>query len=199
LRSLANVPHEAVHAVGATPAWVRNVEVITPQTWPTKWRALVGDLLVACQHLEGRTLLLVDDDMFVMAPVKDMPTLHAGPLAEHLKTKRGSYARSMGHTMAYLQALGVRDPLSYELHVPMVIDATAMAATLEAVVHWPQQLQARTVYGNLQRVGGKRMDDVKVYDKGPLPERFVSSAPRAWSWIHPLLDQQFNAASRYEA
>lgn len=202
LRSLANVPHGDVFAVGTAPAWVRNVEVIAPGRYPTKWRALVGDLHLACEQLSGRTLLLVDDDMFVMEAARSVPTLNAGLLLDHLQSKRGSYQRSMGHTNEYLMALGVTKPLSYELHVPMVIDAERMAATLEAVLHWPHHLQARSVYGNLGNLGGKQADDVKVWDgnkDSDLPGgAFLSASPRAWHWMMPKLGDVFATPSEYE-
>lgn len=204
LRSLSNVDHGQVFVVGGVPKWVTNVDVIEGHRYPTKWRALVGELHRACVALPGRTLLLIDDDMIVRQRFKRWPVLHGGLLTDHAAQARGAYQRSMFSTAVYLQRLGVEAPLSYELHTPMVIDADTMAETLEAVVAWREPLQPRSVWANLQHVGGKAAEDVKVRepikDTDPMPTwPMLSASPRAWASLAPRLREEFPTPSEYEA
>jgi hypothetical protein len=203
LRSLSNVLHGDVFVVGGTPHWVKGVHVIPGDRYTSKWKAMAGELHKACMELSGRTLLLVDDDMFVRRPFVTWPTLHAGSLATHALTARGAYQRSMFNTAVYLERLGIPTPVSYELHIPMVIDADAMAATLEAVLQWREPLQPRSVYGNLQHVGGDQHEDVKVRalgkDDALPPGPFLSASPRAWFNMAPKIMAEFPTPSEFEA
>lgn len=197
LRSLANVPHGDVHMVGFPPKWVRNVEVITPKQWRTKWRALVGDLLLACEQLSGRRLLLIDDDMYVLTRRERVETLHAGDLRTSAERKAGTYGRTMNWTADYLEGMGITGLLSYELHIPLEIDADGMAEAIAPVVNAKRPLQARSLYGNLTRIGGTEAADVKLHD-GSLPAEYLSSDPRSWLHWLPMLTALFPTASDYE-
>lgn len=167
LRSLANIEHGEVWMIGEVPPWVTGVKVIDgAQHGPTKWHALLADLHTACEHLSGRKLLLMDDDFYVLAK-GPVPMLHAGPLNDHVARTAGSYQRSLSATWVYLREQGVKEPLSYELHLPMPIDATRMAGILAPVRGQP--LQARTLYGNLAHAKGRQVVDVKVRRGDPVP------------------------------
>ena len=196
LRSLANVPHGAVHVVGYPPKWLKNVDVIRPLMWRTKWRALVGDLLLACRQLSG-PLLLVDDDFFVLSPLAEMPVLHGGDLRTVAERKVGSYGRTLKWTADYLDRLGVTGQLCYDLHLPFPFEAEPMAEVLAPIEDWRRPLQARTLYGNVMHSQGSEATDVKIGD-GPLPPAFLSSSPQSWAHWRPLLAERFPEPSVYE-
>lgn len=197
LRSLANVPHGDVYIVGHPPKWVKNVHVIQPRMWRTKWRALTGDLALACRELTGRRLLLVDDDMYILRKHKRVTPVHGGGLREAAARKLGTYGRTLAWTADYLEALGIAAPLSYEIHVPFEMDANAMLSAIAPVVDAPRPLQARTVYGNVVGIGGAETQDVKLKD-GPLPADYLSTAPHTWRYWQPQLERLFPEPSEHE-
>lgn len=197
LRSLANVPHGEVFMVGHPPEWVRNVTVITPRRLRTKFRALVADLALACAELKGRRLLLIDDDMYILKARKSVEALHAGDLREQAQRKVGAYSKTMTHTADYLNGIGIGEPVSYELHIPLEIDAEAMAGALQPVEGWRRPVQARSVYGNVVGIKATQAEDVKL-DKGPMPTDYLSTSPQSWRYWRPHLHALFPQPSEYE-
>lgn len=197
LRSLCNVEHGEVWLVGLMPPWVRGVQYIPGDHYSSKWAGLVGDLYVACKDLTGRKLLLMDDDFFVLE-AKPIPAVHLGPLKDHAQRLSGSYARSLAATYQYLVNMGVKEPLSYEAHVPMLIEADAMAEILRPVLKARMPLQARSLYGNLRKVKAKRMDDVKVRRGEPLPTGPLLSGNGMLNLVLPVLAAAFPEGCRYE-
>lgn len=198
LRSLVNVPHGEVFIVGQKPAWARNVTVLAPDKWLSKWHGLMADTWSACKRLSGRTLLLMDDDYFILRPVKTVKPVHRGSLIEDAERRMGAYRHTLVNTARYLVDKGIEKPLSYEVHVPMVVDADGMAEALEPVANARRPLQARSVYGNVAGVGGKPGTDVKRWEAGPMPADFLSVAPSSWHLYRPKLQALFPAASGYE-
>src|SRR5690606_42080189 len=97
------------------------------------------------------------DDLLALAP-PSAPGAHRGPVAGVVaRTPMGRYRSGAAATMRLLQELGIKEPLSYELHIPMVVDRDRM---LE-VLNLPQArripvLHKRTLYGNLAGVGGEQ-------------------------------------------
>ena len=198
LRSLCNVEHGDVFMVGYPPKWVKQVNRIPGKHWRTKWQALVGDLLLACEQLPGRRLLLIDDDMYVLVR-QQVPVYHAGSLVEHAKQTVGAYGRSLKATAEYLMGMGIAKPLSYELHVPMVIESDAMAECLRPVVdRYIAPLQARSLYGNIANVGGVECEDVKVRRNIVPRGRDLLSSNNDLRPILPILQAALPQASRYE-
>lgn len=170
LRSLAaHLPHGRVWVAGFCPPWTAGARHIDVAQDGTKYRNSTANLRAACEHPDvSDPFLFMNDDFFVMAPVAgDIPTLHRGPVAavaNYYRKRYGPsrpYLRGMVATAELLVRHGHHDPLSYELHIPMVIHKAAMVAALDlgadvAVLH------KRTLYGNLAGVGGDQVDDVKV-------------------------------------
>src|SRR5690606_18592383 len=97
----------------------------------------------------------------------------------------GRYRSGAAATMRLLQELGIKEPLSYELHIPMVVDRDRM---LE-VLNLPQarripMLHKRTLYGNLAGVGGEQWKDVKIATRtGDVPDGavWVSTTPESFT------------------
>lgn len=194
LRSLTNVPHDAVWIAGHKPPWVSNVRHLPTVQTASKHSNAFGNLLAAlrCDEISPE-FVLMNDDFFITSPLPGVPTLHRGPVADVVAEyrrmfPRGSlYTEAMRATMEWLQAQGIDEPLSYELHMPMVIDRAGM---LEVIARAEddgvdvQRFHYRTAWGNLAGVGGERVDDCKVYrGQRPdvLPVPFASSLDATFS------------------
>ncbi|MGC5412576.1 hypothetical protein ACPXCX_54350, partial [Streptomyces sp. DT225] len=76
-----------------------------------------------------------------MHPVDEMPVLHRGPVrgveAYYATRGNGSYLQGLRETRDLLVGLGHRDPLSYELHVPLPVTKAGMLHALDIGRHLP--------------------------------------------------------------
>lgn len=212
LRSLANVPHRTVWIAGHIPAWVKGVRRLpTRQNEGPGWKmanAWANLRRVAESKISPR-FALFNDDFYVLRPMDELPTLHLGRLADFVADRERRYPGKvytvqLRATLNHLKARGVADPLAYTAHVPMTLDRPRLLATLDdlegsgarGLVSW------RTVYGNEQRVGGHKVDDVKVVR---LAQRRVippcglwSSADNTFGMIERHLKTLFPEPSPYE-
>lgn len=213
LRSLTNLRHDRVWIAGHRPAWVAGVEHLAVEqdgvkhenTWAI-WRAIAG-----CPDISDEFVML-HDDMFVLQPLDRVPALHAGPLDLWLAGLRpeSPTARRMRDTREALTALGRRDLLSWELHVPMVMDRRWLAEMVAFVDHRRARLGGdppckRTMYaGYAGLAGGVEAADCKIRDKTTVPGRgdlFASTLDgtfrygQAGRWLR----DRFPARSVYEA
>jgi len=167
LRSLANLAHDRVFVAGYRPLWVDAEHIAAPQRQGDKQGNAQRNLRAACSDDRvSDPFVVFNDDMFVMRRMRKVPTLHRGLLvdviAEH--TRRSQYARSMIATGHLLDELGYDAPLCYEMHAPMVIDKAGMLWALgfgRAVYG----VHNRTLYGNMNGIGGRKSADCKVYSE----------------------------------
>jgi hypothetical protein len=168
-----------VWLIGHLPQWAVNVESIQTTQVGRKYANSTRNLLTAC--LDDRLtdqIVLFNDDFFCMTPTAGVEVWNRGPASEVTKAYRsGPYGQGMKDTAALLARLGHPDPLSYELHLPMVIDRGRMAAAIKtghkariSVIH------KRTLYGNLENLGGTTVTDVKVTTEDP-------DGWRHWPWL----------------
>lgn len=205
LRSLANLPHDRVWIFGGAPAWARAAVVPTDQS-RTKYANTTGALHAACLHEEvSDPFVLMNDDFYIMRPVPEVPALNRGTVATVIAEYRARlydsvYLRGMAETAALLERMGFADPLSYELHIPLVVHKEAMLAAIEAgrelaVPH------KRTIYGNIAGLGGEVTADVKVFAPDqPLPRgAWLSTDDRTYARVAPLLEWLFPDPSPYES
>lgn len=170
LRSLQNVPHEKVWIAGYCPDWVRGVGIIPVPQQRDKQESALQNLIAACQHPEvSDPFIVTNDDIFLMQPLEEVPLWHMGPLERVISEHRegSAYRNAMQKTLERLNLCEVPMEhryglLSYELHIPMVIEKTGMllALSLGKGIHG---LHNRTMYGNLMGLGGEESRDVKVY------------------------------------
>jgi len=189
LRSLVNLPHSTVWLAGYRPPWVEGARHVRVQQGQSKYRNSTANLRAACEHPDlSDQFILMNDDFFIVRPVAAVPTLHRGPVTDVIADyaarhrRSGPYVSGMNDTLRLLRTLGFDEPLSYEMHTPMVVDKHRMLEVLALGADLPV-LHKRTLYGNWCRVGGDQAADVKIRDDrddwdpaGP----FISTAPRPW-------------------
>lgn len=207
LRSVAaNFPHRKVWLAGFQPIWLANVGHIGGNEGATKEAKIYNNVLAAAQHPEvSDQFVMFNDDFFVTAPVKKVPPKYLQPLSRHceeetIKNGHGGWRDTMLSTLDLLTELGVKNPLSYELHVPMMFDKKVLAELMAPhVSDAPPQL--RSLYGNLAGVGGTQMGDVKALLNGrdyQIPTPFFSTWDLTFTEYQPKLDKMFPNPSPYE-
>lgn len=173
LRSLRNIPHDRVFIAGYKPDWVKNVCYVKTKQIESKYKNVVGNLRAACQVEElSEDFILMNDDFFILRKMSEVPMFHRGPIAEVIEKKadiKSRWMNGMRQALPVIQSLGIETPLSYELHVPMVMNKRLFLGMLqvrEALMPDVEAFQKRSLYGNLYQLGGERMDDVKVLGNG---------------------------------
>lgn len=185
LRSLRNLAHGRVWLAGWLPPWASGLEHLPdpPARARGKYTRINAALaqVAACSEVSER-FVYMNDDFFLLEPVEELPPLHRGPIRDMVGPTRSDYREAMRQADALLRRLGVAEPLSYELHVPMEMSRERLR---EAMAHRVPPGQARTVYGNLAELGGSEAADVKVHGKsqGLPPGPFASTSPGA---IHKM-------------
>lgn len=209
LRSLTNLPHRRVHILGAAPSWVDRSEVrVVPRRHSArKWDTVTDHLVAACTDQEiSDPFVLLNDDIFTVEPIDAVPALNRGPLVDVIEEYEGrgvysSYVTSM--VMTHRRLLEHfphdRELMSFELHVPLVVDKGLMLAAIalgEGVERWHR----RTAYGVIAGLAGERVPDVKVnhpddaWPDGP----FVSTSDASFPWVRPRLRNLFPDRGPYE-
>lgn len=176
LRSLdANLPHADLAIVGYRPQWVsHDVRNIPGNRWHTKPRNVYDNIAIAC-NADNLTddIIVMNDDFFIMQPIRALPPTYRCTLDQHIAKigRRSDWLRSLIATKEWLANQGIKEPLSYELHRPVVINRAKMAEVLAlAANHSPATPpQWRTIYGNYWDIPARRADDTKIYKARQAP------------------------------
>lgn len=214
LRSVAaNVPHRRIWIVGHKPDWVRNVHHI-PTNQSTgrryKYRNVLKNLRAAAER-PGLTerFVFFNDDFFVMRSITELPNLNRGPLADlevkYRKFRWGKYYQAIVRTGRMLRGAGWPEPVSYDLHMPMLMEKRKVRIALGWIEAQEPKLPPvlfRTVYGNLFEAGGKPVGDVKIYPGKPFDGRatILSTDDESFARepVGRYIRQQFPDPCRYE-
>lgn len=168
LRSLVHLPHRKVWIVGHTPAWVQGVESIRGNVFRDKWFNVVDNLRLAALHVTAHRFVVMNDDIFLMR-TPDLGPLFRGPLVDQIAKAAGPWRASLEQTYAHLASIGIDEPISYELHRPVVMERAKLLSVTRLALGWKANPpQWRTLYGNLYEVGGVQVLDGKLNRRGYL-------------------------------
>lgn len=165
--AVANYPHSKIWVVGAKPSWYTGNFIPVKQT-TSKYSNVRRSLEeIQTNGLISEEFILMNDDFFIIKPVKKVKHFHGGLLLDKVHQYQdlnmgSSYTRMLEQTYSRLTRMGVEAPLDYDIHVPMIMSRKGLREALKGQTLW------RSTYGNLFSVGGTEMSDVKVYGSGPL-------------------------------
>jgi hypothetical protein len=114
-----------------------------------------------------------------------------------------NYMVGMLETQEFLKGLGIENPLSYELHTPIVFNKKKLLKALEREdIKHIDVLHYRSLYGNLYLKGGMDMRDVKVFMRnGFVPKnagKFLSCDAGGFYILQHYLSCKFPKKSDYE-
>jgi hypothetical protein len=208
LRTLAHLPHDRVWAVGYRPPWALIDEIPTRQRLGKYENSLINIRAACTAAGVSDDFVFFNDDFFVLGPLDEVPVLHRGTVrrfvADHIRSygRPGPYLTSLMATAELLTHRGIRDPICFEGHVPLVFNKSRMLAALELAAKMPM-VHYRTLYGNLERWDGVEIDDWKIRDSTSVPEPdwlftsttdslFMRGAAGRW------LRERFSQPSPYE-
>lgn len=209
LRSVEkNFPYKRVWFFGGKPDGLKpDMFVRVFQEGDTKWQKVRNTLLQVCQDDRiTDDFWLFNDDFFIMKKVEKPVNYYDGTLAQRINQieavlfgRSSAYSLQLRHLLETLKRAGIQEPLNYAHHTPMLINRKRMFETLEAYQNEPM---FRALYGNINKIGGEQMADVKFYQKRqPFPiGTYASTADESWQTekIGQIIRGKFACKSRFE-
>lgn len=155
----------------------------------------------------SKNFLLMNDDFFILRKLNSGIVYHGGLLINRCMEHQASvgpnlYARSLSQTDTFLKRNGIKEPLNYELHTPMVLNKKKLSSVVG------QPYQVRSMYGNLNNIGGTKIQDVKIYSDVRFSNSssnldngtpFVSTDDQSFFDLQEYLQKEFPDPSPYEA
>lgn len=209
LRTLRNVNHDKVWVFGGAPSWL-NPDTVNHVYRPqrgTSYSSTRNHILAAC-NTPGVSdpFLLWNDDFFAMEAVGDVPIMHRGSLesmVERFALVKTGWVKRLKTTAAFLSKVeGVEDPVSYDLHVPLVVYKDQMKEALRLTEKIQNAaIHIRTIYGNIDPLGGVEIEDPKMLRRSdPFPQGpWLSSSDDSFrSAVEPVLRYLFPDPSPHE-
>jgi hypothetical protein len=161
---LNSFPEANIWVVGNKPGWYCGKYIEVKQD-KHKYLNAINNLKALCECLEiSNSFILMNDDFFIIKKINKIDHFYNGLLSEKIEkftkiTGSSMYIKKLITTNNKLIRLGIKNPLDYELHIPMQMDKVRL---LDILNKYPECLW-RSMYGNLFHVGGTQMQDVKVY------------------------------------
>lgn len=143
----------------------------------------------------------MNDDFYTTKKMHDMTTYHGGRLADKLTkyyADSGStrYTRIIGDTVNKLNKYGIKEPLDYDIHVPMVMQKSKLNKVVGIT------LAPRSMYGNIYKIGGEQIEDVKFYLKYNneinSETGLLSTEDVSFDLVKEKLEKLFPKPSKYE-
>lgn len=190
IRSLANLTNwnGQIFVVGDKEDWFDNITVIEAEksAQPHLDRNLKIASVIKNKNIPD-DFIFMNDDFYIMEKTELKP-MYQGLLS----TKElGNWANSKRETSAYLEATGVREPLNYDIHVPMVFNKDKLSEVMS--IAGETTLLPRSLYGNLFSIGGVEYKDQKTRTDKLAKAPFVST-----NRYTPELDKSFPNKSEFE-
>lgn len=214
---VANMSHNNILVVGGKPNWYKGpflpVETFVNNRRSTNKYANTKNNI---QHIVDSSkvsdeFIFMNDDFYIMQPLDRLQYYHNGLFDDKLKLFKlyapdASYLKMLQRTKSVLDGLRIEDPLDYTLHIPMLYNKNKLAQVL------PYDGSIRTLYGNIHKVGGRQINDVKVHPKRKSPHApqsfdykkeetpFLSTTDTMFHTVKKnLLSKVFNQPSKYES
>jgi len=188
-------PDANIWVVGGKPDWYVGNYIETPQN-KNKFSNVRGSLkAVYASEAVADSFILMNDDFFIINKIDKIPILHGGSLADKIDrlidlTPQSTYLKLLRLTSFRLTQMGYFDALDYDIHVPMPMKKSKMTRSLQGGVLW------RSMYGNLNRLGGSAIDDVKIYRGDSIINRIINDDTSDLDFISTI-DSRFDEISDY--
>lgn len=208
LRSIeANFPHRFVWFVGGQPdGLVPDRRLAHEQVGEDKWSKIRSSMYAAVQNEElSDEFFLFNDDFFVMKEVGENFTNFVDNTLEwRIEDLRkvnpwlNPYGRTVYKANEELKTLGIKEPLNFEVHLPMLFKKSDVMSIIPKC----SSPQMRSVYGNLTRCRTIQHADVKVYDFESIPEDadYISTNDKTFvdGAVGRYIRETFDKPSRFE-
>jgi hypothetical protein len=208
LRSIEKFsPNHRVWVIGYKPSWYTG-NFIPLQDTSTKFNNIRLAMLEVCKTAEiSEDFVFMNDDFFLVEPVNKFINYDGGLLSDKISRYRqisptGTYTILLKKTFRYLRSQGIKAPIDYDIHVPMVFSKSKLLP----IAYMP--FQPRSLYGNLLQIASETITDVKRYDSASSMSSlsytenkypFISSEDKSFALLRDtILADMFPTPSKYE-
>ncbi len=169
LKSWKNIPHRNIWIVGDKPDWYKGNHIPITEY---KWNIHIpihnqeNKIRAACEHPDiSDDFILSNDDFFIMKPTQ-LKLFNRGTLQQHIseRQRRDQYQRSLQQTLEILHRQDIAEPLSFDLHIPMLLNKQKrleLSYAMEPKLNRGYMPLFRSLYGNLYPEPSEYMVDVK--------------------------------------
>ncbi len=202
IRSVLNsFPDSRIWVIGGKPNWYVGNYIKVDQFSSSHMNQL-DNFKAACNSDEiDEDFILMNDDFFIVNKIESIEYFYGELLQDKVDlyldlVGDNSYVRRLRQTNSRLIKYGIDQPLDYEMHVPFPVNKSKFKTVLEK----DGRFNWRSIYGNLFNVKGTKINDVKVYESGPLtkksfdysqPSNFLSSLDESFDVLRPTLEKLF--------
>lgn len=202
IRSLVNIRHRNVYVIGDDPKL--KVKYIPFKQGRSIGKNTFDILNIACKNKEiTDNFIWMHDDMIIQKPVKNIPLLYKAPFSELINffdtsNRDNYYTKRAKRTYKKLLSMGIQNPLSYELHIPFVINKQKWNAVSSKIGTSHNKL---SMYANIYNLGGERSRDVKVRNRNWVPNgEFISTHDGSFysNRVGEVIRNKFAEPSKYE-
>jgi hypothetical protein len=160
-----NLPHANIWLIGSKPDWYDG-NFVAIENIGDKYDNIDNCLLTIPKiSAISDDFISVHDDFFVIKPVDFLINFHGGMLEDRINVHQkaspvSKYTKLLKKTNEILKLAGIRIPLDFDIHVPMIMNKKKLSELRRGPV------LLRSMYGNLFNVPSFEMKDVKSYQKG---------------------------------
>jgi hypothetical protein len=151
--------------------------------------------------------ILMNDDFFAMKSLADLKCAHRGSIYEQIVKVEmkhhnimNPYTLELRKNVQLLDGAGFDEPLSFELHRPMVFNKDKLS---EVLTLFPDATLFRSLYGNYYGLGEERVNDGKITSLSLAPDGekdFLSTTETSFKSgkVGEYIRAQFPEQSKYE-
>ena len=198
-----------VFIIGELPEWASDeiIHIPSEQRHDKSTNVKASHRIAANDERISDNFILMNDDMFVMRELQEIPLWHGTTMSEFFalfgtKVPNSYYTDLIKRTLSIVP----HDLPHWELHTPMVLNKSKLKYALDLTE--VMRTMSRTIYGSLYLHGkGEYHQDVKIYQVSgsknwqnmPRFDTFVSSDDSTFEHvIMPVLIKMFPTKSKYE-
>jgi len=155
-----------VFLIGEKPEWVQGViHIPAPDKFDNKvLNARVKYTIAAEDPRVSKDFVLMNDDIFFLKTVNDIPNYSRGKMAEMIErhpTHNGYYYHTLKDTYRRLDAMGIPDAIDFEVHCPIIFNKEKLLSVM-GMIGTAKPYSIRSAYGNLMRLEPKHTRDFKA-------------------------------------
>lgn len=196
---IKHFPEANILLVGGKPNWYSG-PFIKLSDQENKFESIVNCYKKICKLDSIDDFILMNDDFFILKRPESFEHLYDGTLAKKIQrhTNRyglSKYSRILSHANTTLKKMGIESPLNYDIHTPMLFNKEMLSEILDL------SLAPRSLYGNIFGVGGKNIEDVKVYkysDNVDMNTIYLSTEDNSFKRVSERLSEMFDKKTNYE-
>lgn len=195
-----NLSHDRIWIIGYKPNWYTG-NYVEVEDKSVKLENIRNCLSVVTKvGAISDDFVLMNDDFYILKPMGTLPTYHGGFLDDKISryvAHSGStrYTRVLGEASRDLKKRGIKQPLDYDIHTPMIMNKLK----LKEIVG--MNMAPRSTYGNIFNIGGTQIEDVKIYKYNntvDMSPGVLSTEDNSLKLVKEMLEKEFSEPTRYE-